>query len=145
MKQIQAGDQIIRYDREQTRAAYSMMKTGDADRCGCASCLNFAAQRHAAFPDHFRQLLAQLGIDPEKEGEAYECGPDGEMRVYGGWFYFVGEFVRAGERLVTDPVSGFQYWFVDAKQRPKPAVDFGENVLAVEFVTRIPWVISQQS
>jgi hypothetical protein len=88
MDQIQAADQIIRYDRKQTRAAYSAMNGGDADRCGCSCCLNFAAQRRTAFPDDFRRILDQLGIDPEKEGEAYECGPDGALRVYGGWFYF---------------------------------------------------------
>ena len=145
MEQIQAGDQIVLYDRAQTAAAYSAIHAGDADRCGCASCLNFAAQRRAAFPDHFQHLLHQMGINPEKEGEAYECGPDGALRIYGGWFYFVGEFVHAGERLTTDSASGFQYWFADAKNLPKPPVDFGSKVLAVEFVTKLPWVISQPS
>ena len=145
MDQIQAGDQIIRYDCERTQAAYSTMANGDADRCGCSSSLNYAAQRRTAFPDDFRTLLSRLGIDPEKEGEAYECGPDGELHVYGGWFYFVGEFAQPGERLMADPSSGFQYWFAEAKNLPKPQVDFGDKVLAVEFVTKLPWVISRQS
>lgn len=145
MDQIQAGDQIVRYHREKTIAAYSTMKSGDADRCGCSSCLNFAAQRRTAFSEDFLRLLHQLGIDPQKEGEAYECGPEGDLTVYGGWFYFVGALVQPGEQLTTDSVSGLQYWFADAKRLPKPAVDFGDNVLAVKFVTRLPWVISQSS
>ena len=143
MDRMQSGDQTIRYDREQTRKAYAAVKGGDAERCGCSYCLNFVAQRATAYPENFRLLLDQLGIDPEKEGEVYECGPDGPLRVYGGWFYFVGELIEAGERM-TDAASGFQYFFTDAKRLPSPQVDFGENVLAVEFVTKLPWVISEQ-
>jgi hypothetical protein len=44
---------------------------------------------------------------------------------------------------MTDVGSAFQYWFADAKSLPRPAVDFGANVLAVEFWTKLPWVISE--
>ena len=142
MDRIQSGDQIIRYDRELTRQAYSAMKCGDAERCGCSSCLNFASQRTTAYPENFRLLLTQLGIDPEKEGEVYECGHEGPLRVYGGWFYFVGELIQAGERM-NDTTSGIQYYFADAKHVPRPAVDFGKSVLVVEFITKLPWVISE--
>jgi hypothetical protein len=142
MEQIQAGDQLIRYDSVHTRQAYSAMKCGDAERCGCSYCLNFAAQRTTAYPKNFLLLLDQLGVDPEKEGEVYECGPEGTLRTYGGWFYFVGELIQAGERM-TDAASGFQYYFADAKHLPNPEVDFGKSVVAVEFLTKIPWVISE--
>jgi hypothetical protein len=140
MDRMQLGDQIILYDQEQTLKAYSALKCGDAERCGCSYCLNFAAQRTTVYPEDFRQLLNQLGIDPEKEGEVYECGPEGPLRVYGGWLYFVGELVQEGERM-TDATTGFQFWIADAKGLPHPAVDFGKNVLAVEFITKLPWVI----
>ena len=84
MEQIQLGDQVIRFDRERTRQAYSSMKGGDAERSGCSYCRNFAAQRSTAYPEVFRSLLDQLGIDPEKEGEVYESGPEGSLRMYGG-------------------------------------------------------------
>jgi hypothetical protein len=142
MEQLQAGDQTIRFDRERTIKAYLAIAQGDAERCRCASCLNFAAQRDAAYPEAFRSLLDRLGIDSSKEGEAYECGPEGNLFLYGGWFYCAGEIVVMGERLVEDPATGFSYWFAKAKQLPKPLVDFGEKVIAVEFMTRIPWVIS---
>jgi hypothetical protein len=63
--------------------------------------------------------------------------------VYGEWFYFVGELIEAGGRM-TDATFGFQYFFADAKHLPRPEVDFGKNVLAVEFSTKLAWVISEQ-
>src|SRR6266851_1577213 len=76
------------------------MEHGGAERCGCIFCRNFAVQRNLVYPASFRALLEQLGIDPNKEGEVFECGPaeDG-CRVYGGWFYFRGEMVTAGQRI----------------------------------------------
>jgi hypothetical protein len=143
MEQIQSGDQTIRYDREQTRRAYTELRSGGVERCGCSYCRNFVTQRSTAYPENFRRLLEQLGIDPEKDGEVYECGPEGSLRVYGGWFYFVGELIEPGQRM-TDAGSEFQYYFADAKLLPKPKANFGHNVLAVEFTTKLPWVISEQ-
>ena len=143
MKRLQSGDQVILFDRQQTRNAYSAMEVGDAERCGCSYCRNFAAQRSTVYPEDFLTLLDQLGIDPGKEGEVYECGPDGPLRLYGGWFYFAGEIIKPGERA-ADASPGFQYFFTDAKRLPKPAVDFGGKVLAVEFRTNLPWVIPEQ-
>lgn len=142
MEQLQAGDQTILFDRERTSKAYLAIAQGDAERCGCASCLNFAAQRNSAYPESFRSLLDRLGIDPNKEGEAYECGPEDELYIYGGWFYLSGEIVVQGERLVEDPIKGFRYWIADARRLPKPPANFGEKVIALEFMTRIPWVLS---
>src|ERR1700721_2819503 len=96
MEQIQLGDQVIRFDKDRTRLAYSSMKGGDAERCGCSYCRNFAAQRSTAYPEVFRSLLDQLGIDPEKEGEVYESGPEGSLRMYGGGLFFPGGFRTSG-------------------------------------------------
>jgi len=144
MNQIQSGDQTIRYDREQTVKAYSAMRTGDPERCGCSYCLNFASQWETVYPESFRRLLDQLGIDTQKEGEVYECGPDGPLRVYGGWFYFIGEFIELGRHRTTDVASDFQYWFADGKRLLAPAAEFGANVLAVEFLTKLSGVISEK-
>ena len=69
MEQISLGDQVVCYDSVRTRAAYAAMKNGSAERCGCLYCRNFLAQRSTVYPEGFRILLDQLGIDPEKEGE----------------------------------------------------------------------------
>jgi hypothetical protein len=78
-----------------------------------------------------------------KEGEAYECCPDEGLHLYGGWFYFAGRVLEAGERL-SEIKGGFQYYFADVKQLPKPSADFGEHVAAIEFHTKIRWVLSEQ-
>jgi hypothetical protein len=142
MEQIQLGDQIIRYDRDRTRKAYATMKSASAERCGCSPCRNFIVQRSTVYPENFRLLLDQLGIDPEKESEVYECGPKGSLIGYEGWFYLAGELIEPGERM-ADAGSGFQYYFRGAKRLPTLEADFGENVLAVEFLTELPWIISE--
>jgi hypothetical protein len=75
MTEMRVGDQTIRYDRDATAAVYRTLEHGFAEGCGCIFCKNFAAQRNLIYPDSFRALLDQLGIDPNKEGEAFECGP----------------------------------------------------------------------
>ncbi|MGH9570095.1 MAG: hypothetical protein ACRD4F_10665, partial [Candidatus Angelobacter sp.] len=62
---IQCGNQSIMFDPEMTKQVFSTIATGNAELCGCSHCLNFAAQRHSAYPVDFRLLLGQLGIDPE--------------------------------------------------------------------------------
>jgi len=146
MEQIQLGDQMIRYDRQRTGTVYAAIKGGVADRCGCCSCRNFAAQRSTAYPENFRLLLDRLGIDPQKESDVYQCGPEGPLTMYAGWFYLAGELIEPGERM-TNAGPGFQYFFARrgfATRTPTPETDFGEDVLAVEFSTKLPWVISEQ-
>jgi hypothetical protein len=141
MKELRLGDQLIRYDREATVAAYSVVLSGDADRCGCIYCRNFALQRANVYPLAFRALLDQLGVDPNKEGEIYDAAGEYELRIRptGGWFYFVGESIEKGERLTQD--GDFQYWFQPSF--PRPPACFGERVAAIEFAARVPWVLGE--
>jgi hypothetical protein len=156
MTELRIGDQLIRFDLDATLLAYSQLEQGDADRCTCTGCRNFALLREKVYPDTFRNLLGQLGIDPRKEGEAVHYGPRGDLQSYGGSFYFVGEVIDEGEHLleirnlegtgltkITQErrVSNatFQYWF--SKSFPKPPELFGKPVAAVEFMTELPWVL----
>ena len=117
------------------------LPAGGANCCGCVCCRNFAAQRTQVYPQAFRILLDNLGIDPNKEGEVFdEMGPfDDRIRPTGGWFFFVGELIEPGERLIE--VDGFQYWFQPAF--PRPPACFSGPVAAIEFATRVPWVLSE--
>jgi hypothetical protein len=72
----------------------------------------------------------------------YEVGPEGDLRIYGGWFYFVGEVANLGER--NSALTNFEFWFVDAKRLPKPVADFSDKIAAVEFITKLPWVLPNQ-
>jgi hypothetical protein len=53
-----------------------------------------------------------------------------------------GQHVQPGERM-TDAGPVLQYYFADAKRLPLPQPDFGKNVLAVEFSTKLRWMISE--
>jgi hypothetical protein len=137
--EITAGDQVIRYDRDRTQRVYAGVEKGDADVCGCLYCQNFAAQRASAFPETFKRLLDQLGIDPSKEGEVYELGSTERGTFsYGGWFYFCGEMLEAGERNTTS--GAFEYWFT--AKIPNAHAFHGESVIAVEFLTTLNWILA---
>jgi hypothetical protein len=141
MDELRLGDQVASYDREATRAAYEALPYGGAERCGCVYCRNFATQRGSAYPKSFRELLLKMGIDPDKEGEVYDMmGPfEDRIRPTGGWFYFVGELLEKGEKLISD--GDFKYWFQPSF--PRPPACFGEHVAAIEFATNIPWVLKE--
>ena len=140
MTELRIGDQLIRFDREATVAAYSQVPQGDANRCPCSGCRNFALLRDKAYPDDFQAFLTTLGIDVNKEGEAFSYGPKGQGHYYGGWFYFVGELEETSERLV-DSDGDFQYFV--GTSFPRPPEIFGKTVSAVEFTTLIPWVLEE--
>jgi len=141
MEEIHLGDQTIRFDREKTRAAYATIDYGSPEKCGCQFCRNFAVQRKLIYPQQFRELLDRLGVDAEKEGDVYEGTPSGPLVGYGGWFYLAGEIVEAGERL-TMTAPPFEYFF-RMSYRPIAVADFGEEVLALEFSTKVPWILAE--
>lgn len=157
MTELRIGDQLIRFDRDATIAAYSQIQDGGADRCSCSGCRNFARLRGEIYPQAFRDLLNTLGIDAMKEAEAVHDGPvKGNLHHYGGWFYFVGEILEKGERLSSTTLSGgfdvvllprsestsdFQYWC--SWIFPRPPASFGSKVAALEFATLLPWVLEE--
>jgi len=44
-------------------------------------------QRSTAYPEAFRRLLDQLGVDLAKAGDLHEEGAEDTLVWYGGWFY----------------------------------------------------------
>jgi len=143
MEDFCLGDQLIRFDRAATLAAYKEVPSGGSEQCGCSGCRNFLVQREAIYPQSFRAVLERLGIDPRKEGEAYEIGPSGDgHRLYGGWFYFVGELAEAGEKM-TDLLSGFQCYFRASTALPAADACFGNRVAAIEFVAKADWILDE--
>jgi hypothetical protein len=144
MTEARAGDQVVHYDREATAAIYAGLKHGNAEECGCVFCRNFAAQRDLVYPASFRELLAEIGIDADKEFEAFQYGPVGDgIHRYGGWFYFVGEMVTWGERNVNPPdaVHYFDFFFTSGGP-PAPAFR-GLPHLAIEFTADLKWVVPE--
>lgn len=85
---------VLRHDPDATRHAYRQVTQGGAEQCGCAYCLNFAAQRERVYPHSVLELFKTLGIDAAREVEVYESGPAASgQALYRGWFHFVGEIV----------------------------------------------------
>jgi hypothetical protein len=139
---LKIGDQLIRFDRARTVAAYSRIDQSWADKCRCVPCRNFAAQRNSAFPHSFLYLLNQLGIDSLKEGEVYGCYPmPSGKRQYGGWFFFGGILLESGEQNKTE--DGISYFVTGPGKMPSPIPRdaFGPNPLALDFTIEIPWVL----
>lgn len=144
MMEMHVGDQTIRYDREATAAIYATLKNGLAEDCMCVGCRNLVAQRNVVYPTPFRDLLDQLGVDPNKEGEAVADGPlESGLHHYGGWFFFVGEMVMAGEQFsqVTE-APYFGYFFT--RGGPSPKAFRSAPSLRVEFIAHVKWVLPDQ-
>ena len=143
MTELRVGDQIVRYDRAATAAIYSQRANGFAERHGCVSCRNFAAQRDVIYPASFRSLLETLGIDPNKEDDNTEYGPvrDG-CHLWGGWFYLVGEMVLWGEQNSQAP-DGHEFEFFFTTTGPGAKAFPGRPLLGIEFTTLVQWILPE--
>jgi hypothetical protein len=140
--ELSLGPQRFFFDREATLELYRQtIKTPGAATCDCTSCRNFSAQREKVFPQEFIQFLTALGIDHLKEWEAfnYEFGITQSGHLYGWWFLFVGYLVQ-GNRPKSDEES-FSYWLTN--QFPAGTLPVDQKYCAVEFLVRIPWVLSE--
>jgi hypothetical protein len=143
LTEIQVGDQTVRYDREATAAIYARLKNGWAESCRCVGCRNLLAQRDVVYPDSFRELLNQLGIDPYKEAEAVADGPlMNGWHHYGGWFFLVGEMVTVGERMSQAGDSPyFRYHFSRVGPCPQEFRD-GPRI-CIEFEAHFKWILDE--
>jgi hypothetical protein len=139
------GQQKILFDREATLALYlETITVPGAEKCTCISCKNFAAQRSRVYPKEFLQFLRELGVDPIKEREAfdYDFGPENlHMRLYGGWFLFVGELIEGVDKRPEGRPETFAHWFTTSF--PTGTLPTGLKLCAVEFLAQIPWVLSE--
>lgn len=95
---------VVRYDAQATADAYEAARPVGPEACGCSYCRNFIAAREQAYPAELKWLAETVGVCPLTESEIWEHGatiPDKpELRLYGGFFHFVGEIVHdGGERV----------------------------------------------
>ena len=99
MQSVEFRGWTFEVNREATQEAFAAIETGDAVKCGCSDCLRFDAVRLEILPPPVLVLFDQLGIDPAKEVEPTNFGPDGDGRDIRDWLYhFVG-------RVVGEPVA----------------------------------------
>jgi hypothetical protein len=143
-REVVLGDQRVRFDREATIELYrDFIKVAGSERCTCIYCKNFAAQRTKIFPEAFLHFLKELGMDPHREWETFEYGPENpQNRLYGGWFIFCGELIDGGDQKHSDLGTGnLTYWF--ATSFPNATLPKSTKLCAVEFLARIPWILPE--
>lgn len=141
------GRWLIEYDREATRRCLAALPAGAP--CDCVECRNFDAAEGRTFPAEFVELAEALGVDVTKPAELCHCvREDSGLYLVGGWFHFVGSLVsgddlirRCGAYRFEQLVPGCEFGF-----RPDavlvPAVFHMRRVVQLEFVTRVPWSLS---
>ena len=146
------GRWVVKFDREETSRRYSLLPVGNG--CSCTECTNFNAAQGAAFPDDFRKMAEELGIDVKKPAELlhYHKEPTG-LHLTGGWFHVVGnlESGRAAWKQTTVPsaltpdfeklVSGAEFGFAPKADLVADAFK-GVPLIQVEFLTHVPWLLS---
>jgi hypothetical protein len=131
---------ILEVDAAATSAAYAAARPVGPEACGCRECRNFIAARHAAYPAELKELAARLGVVPLTETETYENGPlesaQPLIRLYGGFFHFVG-------RIVRDPGTGDSDIYFLPERSLLPDAFGAKPVVQVEFSFPVPWVLEE--
>lgn len=146
------GRWTIDHDPEATATCYAKCATGNG--CDCTDCKNFAAALDHAFPESFRSLADELGIDVSKFAElCHWCREDSGLHYTGGWFHIVGK-IKEGRDAWKQ--TGEESWSGDLEEwqdnielgfsnkialLPDPFED--KAVVQLEFATRVPWVIDE--
>ncbi len=138
------GQWIYSVDRDATIRAYRQAERGGADTCDCAWCRNFRNARATIFPPEFLALLEELGIDPNKEAEAYHNAQLAPGRHnYGGWYHFVGTLDQTGDFPVVEFGIGFMAWMCRATA-PRLSSLKGLPVVELEFICEtVPWLLEE--
>lgn len=144
---------VFEVDRELTEQTYRKVSASGADTCPCSDCKNYVAYRDKVFPEEIKKLLADLGIDYQKEVEvtSYETLPNGLHHI-GGWFHFKGRVLKGKDYRV--PLPGGGHTFDLTKVSDNFSIGFAESsdltyfedrsgLVHVEFDTNIPWVIDK--
>ncbi len=141
-------DWKIEYDPSQTIELYNKIEQGGANHCHCDYCKNFNENRDVLFPLNFRSILIQLGINPNKEVEAYHIKSINQNeQLYGGWFHFVGNLVEAKynnlrECRFKEFSKGFFLCLTSTIELPNPEFK-NLNLVQLEYRTTLPWVLKK--
>jgi hypothetical protein len=138
------GEWKYTVNRDATKRAYAQAGAGGADSCSCSGCRNFRLARSQVFPNTFLQLLDELGIDPLKDVEVYECGTTAPgYRYYGGWYHFAGTLEVTGDFPRIELGEGFLVWMCRQGSLFGPNIH-DASVIQLEFEARsVPWLLDE--
>ncbi len=149
---LDAGRWKIEGDRATTVSCYSSLPVG-VD-CSCADCRNFMTAVDRAFPDEFRAIARGLGVDLGKPTELAHYGREtAGLHISGGWFHLVGAVLEGADAwkevgpgswtgALEQLVAGFEFGFTSRLALVRDPF-LRHSVVQLEFMTRVPWVISE--
>lgn len=153
MTKIDFREWELNVDRELTKLTYDNAPLVGPNTCLCLECDNFVKTLEIAYPDEIKQLFIELGIDYKNECEVcHYCRQENGLHLYSGWFHFKGNFkgknckIQTGENSSTfdlTPITenfsiGFCY------DSGLALFDSTENLVQIEFETKIPWTIENE-
>jgi len=138
-----------------TQQAYSNIPFGGADRCSCADCKNYVANRETIFPEELTQLFNELGIDYRKEIEIWAIQRlENGLHQISGWFHFKGKIISGKDfRMPFADGNGYSFDLTSITENFKigfaPGNDLTffeskEGLIQIEFITNIQWVIDKK-
>ncbi len=107
-----------------------------------------------AFPKGFTSIANLLGIDPRKPVELCHYGrEDSALHLTGGWYHVVGRILSGRDVIKQTHESGGVYEFEKltggcefgfTNSLALVRVPFaGKHLIQLEFITRVPWVLSE--
>jgi hypothetical protein len=153
METLSAGRWEVNVDQSATRTVNSQRKNGEAEKCGCLYCRNYAAARKH-IPAEAIDLLDKLGIDPKLESHVSHCAEMGNrLHLYTGFFHFVGSLVAGADvksrvkdgvkEFTFEPLSErFSFGFT-ADTQLLPDSFGGMQCVQLEFAVELPWVLEE--
>ena len=152
-KIIKYRDWIFVVDVEMTKSIYQKRNLGSAEECGCYNCLNFAANRNAAYPDEVNEFFENIGLDISKECEvSHICKTLDGLHYYQGWFYFAGNLISGfdchvliSENSWTDKTININQNFrIGFTIKHSGSFSKDGNYVQIVFECFLPWVIDKK-
>ncbi|QYR19645.1 hypothetical protein KZ483_17290 [Paenibacillus sp. sptzw28] len=115
------------------------------DDCKCTYCQNY--RLHSAFmSNQLMDFFRELGIEPSKEGEFMEFGPNEKGDIHYAGFYHIKGRILEGPRKITEEwnkaelikIDNFEFGFSSEDIASVPR-GFPEPIIQLHFETFIPW------
>ena len=146
IRQVRFGPFALEIDAERTKAVYSGLERV-SQGCQCSGCRNFE-EAVRQIPPQVKEFFACLGIDPHKPAEVYvnAQNPDGSL-YYGGFYHLFGRLLAGDSAWKSGHAVFITDQFCAAFQEECGLVEpgFSDQVLQLEFLANLPWVLEETS
>lgn len=156
MKTVTYKNWTFEVDYDRNKVVYENIIVVDDERCACANCRNFSANRENLYPQEIKELLTALGIDYKKEIEVYQIAKlENGLHQYVGWFNFKGRIIEGKDGKVELPharwtldlekVEGsFSIAFMKGAALHQFSGHEKDDLLQIKFMVESEWVIDKE-